>query len=215
MTKDIIQDCIDTDLAGIDVELDLRDWLTEWWKPLPKGGWHAPIVLVNGKVISQGRALNRGVLTQTVIEAATSNTPLDGNHVFGKSTCPHCVRAKGYLAQAGVPNEYYDVVKNTRALYEMLARVKPIIGPKTPVTVPQIWIDGTYVGGADALKEVLGLTGSRTESRPRPVFAVTRHEGRAIERTSSPCKQAKRLPNDRGGTSKRAVRSAVHGQSNP
>ena len=41
-------------------------------------------------------------------------------------------------------------------LYEMLARVKPIIGPKTPVTVPQIWIDGTYVGGADALKEVLG-----------------------------------------------------------
>jgi len=102
LTKDIIQDCIDTDLAGIEVELDLRDWLSEWWKPLPKGGWHAPIVLVNGKIISQGRALNRGVLTQTVIEAATADTPLLGNHVFGKSTCPHCVRAKGYLAQADV-----------------------------------------------------------------------------------------------------------------
>ena len=158
LTKDIIQDCIETDLAGIDVELDLRDWLSEWWKPLPKGGWHAPIVLVNGKIISQGKALNRGVLTQAVIEAATIDRPLHGNHVFGKSTCPHCVRAKGYLAQADVPSQYYDVVKDTRALYEMLARVKPIIGPKTPVTVPQIWIDGAYIGGADALKEVLGLS---------------------------------------------------------
>ena len=157
LTHDIIQDCIETDLAGIEVELDLRDWLTEWWRPLPKGGWHAPIVLVDGKVISQGAALNRGVLTQAVIEAAMADNPLAGNHVFGKTGCAHCVRAKGYLAQAGVENRYYDVVKDTRALYEMLARVKPIIGPKTPVTVPQIWIDGRYVGGADALKDLLGL----------------------------------------------------------
>ena len=158
LTSDIIEDCIETDLAGIDVELDLRDWLSEWWKPLAKGGWHAPIVLVNGRVISQGGALNRGVLTQAVIEAAIADTPLSGNHLFGKSSCPHCARAKRYLAQAKVDCQYHDVVKDPRALYEMLARVKPIIGPKTPVTVPQIWIDGTYVGGADSLKQALGLT---------------------------------------------------------
>ena len=157
LTKDIIQDCIDTDLAGIDVELEMRDWLTEWWKPLPRGGWHAPIVLVNGRIVSQGAALNRGVLTQSVIEAATSDTPIQGNHVFGKATCPHCVRAKGYLEQAGVEYRYHDVVKEPRPLYEMLARVKPIIGPKTPVTVPQIWLDGSYVGGADELKRILDL----------------------------------------------------------
>ena len=157
LTHDIIQDCIETELAGIEVQLDLRDWLSEWWKPLAKGGWHAPIVLVNGKVISQGLALNRGVLTQAVIEAAMADNPLAGSHVFGKAGCPHCVRAKGYLAQAGIENRYYDVVKDTRALYEMLARVKPIIGPKTPVTLPQIWIDGRYVGGADALQATLGL----------------------------------------------------------
>ena len=157
LTRDIIHDCMETDLAGIDVTLDLRDWLSEWWKPLPKGGWHAPIVLVNGKIISQGAALNRGVLTQAVIEAAAQRTPLAGNHIFGKATCPHCIRAKDYLQQAGVANRYYDVVKDTRALYEMLARVKPIIGAKTPVTVPQIWIEGDYVGGADALKEILRL----------------------------------------------------------
>ena len=164
LTKDIIQDCIDTDLTGIDVELDLRDWLTEWWKPLPKGGWHAPIVLVNGRIVSQGAALNRGVLTQSVIEEAVSDTPIQSNHVFGKATCPHCVRAKEYLEQAGVDYQYHDVVKDPRGLYEMLARVKPIIGPKTPVTVPQIWLDGRYVGGADELKRILNLP----EVEPNP-----------------------------------------------
>ena len=117
LTKDIIQDCMDSDLAGIDVELDMRDWLTEWWKPLPKGGWHAPIVLVNGRIISQGAALNRGVLTQSVIEEATGSSPIQGNHAYGKATCPHCVRAKGYLEQAGVDYRYHDVVKDPRALY--------------------------------------------------------------------------------------------------
>ena len=164
LTKDIIQDCIDTDLAGIQVELDMRDWLTEWWKPLPKGGWHAPIVLVNGKIVSQGAALNRGVLTQSVIEEAVSAIPIQGNHVFGKATCPHCVRAKEYLDQAGVDYQYHDVVKDPRPLYEMLGRVKPIIGPKTPVTVPQIWLDGRYVGGADELKRILNLP----EVEPNP-----------------------------------------------
>lgn len=164
LTKDIIQDCIDTDLEGIAVELELRDWLSEWWKPLPKGGWHAPIVLVNGKLISQGAALNRGALTQAVIEEATAYTPIHGNHIYGKSSCPHCVRSKGYLEQAGLAYEYHDVVKEPRSLYEMLARVKPIIGPKTPVTVPQIWINGHYVGGADELKQLLKLP----EVEPNP-----------------------------------------------
>ena len=157
LTGDIIRHCLQTDLAGIDVELVVRDWLTEWWRPLQRGGWHAPIVLVNDKVISQGIALNRGVLVQTVIEAATADIPVRGNHIYGKPGCPHCVRAKGYLDEAGIAHAYHDVIEDTRALYEMIARVKPIIGPKTPVTVPQIWIDGGYVGGASELQEILGL----------------------------------------------------------
>ena len=82
---------------------------------------------------------------------------MEGNHIYGKATCPHCVRAKTYLEQANVDYRYHDVVKDPRALYEMLARVKPIIGPKTPVTVPQIWLGGDYVGGADELKHILDL----------------------------------------------------------
>lgn len=158
LTKDVIQDTIDHELEGIEVELDMRDWLSEWWKPLGKGGWHAPIVLVDGKLISQGRALNRGLLTEAVIEAHANKAPVEENVIFGKESCPHCRRAKEYLGAAGIEFQYRDVVREPRALYEMLARVKPIIGPKTPVTVPQIWLDGHYVGGAAELSERLQKT---------------------------------------------------------
>ena len=158
LTGDIIEDCLANELAGIAIEVETHDWLREWWRPLPKGGWHAPIVMVEGKVISQGLALNRGLLVQAVIEAAANHSPLAGNHVFGKEGCPHCRRAKERLQQSDIEHRYYDVIKDTRALYEMIARVKPIIGPKTPVTVPQIWLDGAYVGGADALEERLAAS---------------------------------------------------------
>ena len=151
LTLDVIQDTLETELAGIPVEVEVREWLSEWWRPLPKGGWHAPIVMVEGKIVSQGHALNRGVLTEAVIDASARRTDVTGNHLFGKASCPHCIRAKDYLDEAGVDFAYHDVVKEPRALYEMLARVKPIVGPKTPITVPQIWLDGTYVGGADQL----------------------------------------------------------------
>lgn len=163
LTLDVIQDTLDTELAGIPVQVEVREWLTEWWRPLPKGGWHAPIVMVEGKVVSQGHALNRGVLTEAVIDAHARRAAIAGNHLFGKATCPHCVRAKGYLEAGGIDYAYHDVVRDPRALYEMLARVKPIVGPKTPITVPQIWLDGTYVGGADRLGEIL-----QREVEPNP-----------------------------------------------
>lgn len=155
LTKDVIADTVENELNGIDVEVEMRDWLSEWWKPLLKGGWHAPIVLVDGKLVSQGAALNRGVLTQAVIDAHANKSTIQGNHLFGKVSCPHCQRAKEYLSHANIEYRYHDVVKEPRGLYEMLARVKPIVGPKTPITVPQIWIEGAYIGGADQLSELI------------------------------------------------------------
>ena len=155
LTVDVINDTIVTELAGISVELETYDWLSIWWKPLRQGGWHAPIVIVEDKLVSQGHALNRGLLTEAVIAAHVKRSSLSGNVIFGKETCPHCVRAKSYLEQAKIDYTYYDVVKEPRALYEMLGRVKPIVGPKTPITVPQIWIEDKYVGGADQLSEIV------------------------------------------------------------
>ena len=158
LTNDVVLDTMQTELEGVPAELEVRDWLSHWWRPLLQGGWHAPIVMVEGKIVSQGKALNRGVLTQTVIEAHAARSPMSGNALFGKASCPHCTRAKGYLQESGVEYDYFDVVKQPRAMYEMLARVKPIVGPKTPITVPQIWLKNEYIGGADRLSELLSVT---------------------------------------------------------
>ena len=163
LTHDVIEDTMARELEGIPVQLEVLDWLSHWWQPLFKGGWHAPIVMVEGRIISQGAALNRGMLTQAVIEAYSRNSKVDRNLVFGKQSCPHCQRAKTYLDNAKIAYEYHDVVSEPRALYEMLARVKPLISAKTPVTVPQIWIDGDYVGGADDLGKLLNTD---VESNP-------------------------------------------------
>lgn len=112
--------------------------------------------------------MNRGLLTQAVTEADARQSALDGTHVFGKASCPHCTKAKNGLDEAGIDYRYQDVVKNPRAMYEMLARVKPIIGPKTPVTVPQIWVDGKYIGGNEMLLTRLGSKAPLQEDRDSP-----------------------------------------------
>lgn len=161
LTVDVIKDTIANELKGVPVELDVREWLSEWWKPLrlfPLKGYHAPIVLVEGQIVSEGEALNRGLLTQAVVNSYAVRAPVQGTHLFGKENCKHCKRAKAIFAQQNISYEYHDVVKQPAALYEMLARVKPLVGPKTTITVPQIWIDGAYVGGADQLAQRLGVS---------------------------------------------------------
>lgn len=173
LTLDILLDVMGKELAGVPVELEVKDWLSNWWKPLLRGGWHAPIVMVDDRIVSQGVALNRGVFTEAVIGAFARRSPVRGTRVFGKPGCPHCVRAKSSLEAAGVPYEYQDVVAEPAALYEMLARVKPIVGPKTPVTMPQVWVDGDYVGGADALEAALSEGGAPAPApAPAPALEV-------------------------------------------
>lgn len=155
LTKDILADTFANELAGVPIELEVKDWLSYWWEPLKLGAWHAPIVVVAGKVISQGEALNRGVLVQSIIKEWTKQDTLQGNIVFGKATCPYCVKAKQLLDIAGIDYRYHDVVKESAALYRMIPEVKAIIGEKTPVTVPQIWLNGQYIGGCDALEKWL------------------------------------------------------------
>jgi len=131
--------------------------------------------MVDGRVISQGRAINRGILTQAIIEAFARQNPLQGNAIFGKETCPHCKRARNYLEEANIHCKYRDVIKEPAALYEMIVRVKPVAGPHTPITVPQIWLDGTYVGGADALSAILGRQVEPNPERGQCSLSPARH----------------------------------------
>lgn len=152
LTSDIIKDTLNKELDGISVELHIDEWLSNWWKPLSAGGWHAPIVLVDGKLVSQGKALNRGQFTEAVIQAHAGKTEIEGTVMFGKTNCDYCEKAKKLFEKHHIEYSYRDVVESPHALYEMLARVKPLIGSKTPITTPQIWLNGDYIGGGDDLE---------------------------------------------------------------
>ncbi|WP_165313503.1 glutaredoxin [Vibrio ziniensis] len=155
LTKDILIDTFKNELADVPIELEVKDWLSNWWEPLKYGAWHAPIVILEGKVICQGEALNRGILVQTAIQEWVKRDSLKGNIVYGKEACPYCAKAKQLLHDSGITYQYFDVVKSGAALYRMIPEVKAIIGEKTPVTVPQIWIEGKYIGGCNELENWL------------------------------------------------------------
>ena len=65
--------------------------------------------------------------------------------VYTKFFCPYCVRAKSLLKARGLAFEEIDISMGGPKRAEMLA---PSNGG---VTVPQIFIGGTHVGGSDDL----------------------------------------------------------------
>ena len=69
--------------------------------------------------------------------------------IYTKDYCPFCHRAKSLLEQAlldtrGVTYTEYDVTRDAAGQAEMRAR-------SGGFTVPQIFIDGTPIGGSDDL----------------------------------------------------------------
>ena len=59
--------------------------------------------------------------------------------------CPYCARARSLLAKKGVDYADIDVMADTAKRDEMVARS----GGRQ--TVPQIFIDGSHIGGSDEL----------------------------------------------------------------
>lgn len=72
---------------------------------------------------------------------------IQGAEVYSKPNCPYCVKAKYLLTQRNIPFEEYDAVELRDKLVE---RVRNETG-QPPRTVPQIWLDGKYIGGYDQL----------------------------------------------------------------
>jgi glutaredoxin-like protein len=65
--------------------------------------------------------------------------------IFTREGCPHCARAKGLLASLGY--EYAEVPLH----HTVRSKVVGAVTGKG--TVPQVFIDGEYVGGADELEQ--------------------------------------------------------------
>ena len=64
--------------------------------------------------------------------------------IFTKPGCPHCARAKALLDQKNQP--YHEIVLGEQASVQSM---RAISGKQT---VPQVFIDGKHIGGADELE---------------------------------------------------------------
>ena len=62
--------------------------------------------------------------------------------MYSTAICPYCVAAKNFLKQRGVEWREVRVDLDAAAREEMLAKAKR-------TSVPQIFINGTHVGGFD------------------------------------------------------------------
>jgi glutaredoxin 3 len=65
--------------------------------------------------------------------------------IYTKAFCPYCTRAKSLLTAKGATFEEFDITMGGPKRAEMLERAPG------RTTVPQIFIDGTHIGGSDDL----------------------------------------------------------------
>jgi glutaredoxin 3 len=65
--------------------------------------------------------------------------------IYTKQLCPYCTRAKSLLGRKGVSFEEIDISMGGPKRTEMIERA----GGRT--TVPQVFIDGSHIGGSDDL----------------------------------------------------------------
>jgi glutaredoxin-like protein len=79
--------------------------------------------------------------------APEAGLPLDVT-VFSREGCPHCVKAKSMLRDAGI--EFDELVLN-RDFAE--STIRAVSGAST---VPQVFINGNLIGGAESLTQYLG-----------------------------------------------------------
>jgi glutaredoxin 3 len=71
--------------------------------------------------------------------------------IYTKDHCTFCVKAKHLLNKIGAEITEVSAVDNRETLIE---RVTHATGAP-PRTVPQIWLDGQYIGGHDQLVEAI------------------------------------------------------------
>jgi glutaredoxin 3 len=64
--------------------------------------------------------------------------------IYSTGVCPYCVAAKNFLKSRGIGYEEFRIDQDPQRRAEMLARARR-------TSVPQIFANGTHVGGFDEL----------------------------------------------------------------
>ena len=168
ITETIIKKVIAEEFPDFQIDFQIREWLPNWWRIILRGAWHAPIVFVNGKIIQQGKLLDPGILAAALRSEIALQSTVGTNEtiIFGKESCQFCQRAKELMLEKGLDFKYYNVIQDPLSTATMFQLIKPLIPHNQPVTVPQIWMDGKYIGGYDDLEKYLGVD-THTDDDPK------------------------------------------------
>ncbi len=159
VTENIIKDVIENDFKDQKdlITFEVKEWLPNWWKLIIRGGWHAPIVTIKNKVIFQGQAIDRGFLASEIRKEVVKFTKIseDETIIYSKDGCKYCKVAKELFVKNNINYLEKDIVKNPLYTAELFFLTKQFFPKNKPVTTPQIWINGKYIGGAEELETYL------------------------------------------------------------
>ncbi len=168
LTEGIVKDLIEKEFQGVDISFEVLPWLDNWFSVLLRGGWHAPIVFVEKTLVGQGKLIDRGIIAAAIRKeiASRSEVPQNKNIFFVKKGCPFCQKAKELLNRKNIDYTYHDVIEDPLAGVLIIQFTKPQIKSNEPVTVPQIFFKGKYIGGYDKLLKHLNETDDKPKVCP-------------------------------------------------
>lgn len=66
MNMSILESMKQKEFTGKSIKIETKPWLTFLWESLRHGGWHAPVIIVNGKLFSQGIVIDRAKLAHYI-----------------------------------------------------------------------------------------------------------------------------------------------------
>jgi glutaredoxin 3 len=103
---------------------------------------HLPVAMALPKTGGTWQQVLSGLCHHGFKRIAMSQPQID---IYTKFACPFCVRAKRLLTEKGADFSEHDITMGGPKREEMLARAP------NAMTVPQIFIGDTHVGGSDDL----------------------------------------------------------------
>lgn len=139
---------------GIGVEVIEKPWLNNWYEILHKGAWHAPIIVVNGRVLSQGDVVTHEQLLDTIYSTAYKHFNITNkqNIIYTLPNCPYCKKSKELLQESNIKYEERNIIESSKNMRQLLALVQ---GKIHPITLPQVFLEGKWIGGCDDLEKYL------------------------------------------------------------
>lgn len=158
LTSSVLQDMMDNEFKGLNVEFEEKKWLDNWITLLLKGAWHAPIILVDGKLFHQYSKENP-LFDREKLEKAVKKDwkgRIENNmadvKVYTTPTCSTCRQLKEFLKKHKIEFEEINVAADPSKAQEMIAK-------SGQMTVPVTDVKGTVLTGYDKkeLKKALHI----------------------------------------------------------